>query len=706
MGQGSSLPNRRQETILQRTDMNNSRHTNYDHNNTTITDTTTSTNHADNDNSENSLSTVSISRVGRFRRHLNAFSRLSGLSPNRHHTSSVSRVPYSISTRRRPIFGSSIPRRNTIFELPQTHFSIASNQLTTTEQLDLHALNHNDYSFSIRDLPLIDISSPGDFIPERITLESSTNTDRPLFRGIIRRSQRNNTLSRNTRRALEMSRRIRADNDTVMQHSFNASGLNAISLRPGEDQATMLSRLLSVAAAATAASLVGNNEQAIAEARDIAISPNSRDGRESHIVDGSFESFLRALQNGRLASALRNGGSENGGGIPNENEETASVQPLNFFRMFRFGNPQGNTHENEDGLQNPRLVPIIIVGIRSVPPRDVTDPNTQHTSPFFDTLANLSVNMPVNYETSYQGGLENQRLNEHDIFPSSSSTHSVSMSETHTSGSTSSVGAGISNGEMIATHLDTIRSFSTSESASENTRLEDQITQLNPNTYTISSLEEPSTQRRSFYLENLFTQRSQSVSENIPENRNTIDNNTSGFNSDNIRRVSVNNNTSEINNNVNRASNSSTDRSRNTSTNRSTSTSNNGRRNSTRSWIIYVLGGSYPEDHPILTTPSLFTDSPTYEDMLLLSSLIGPAKSPVATKDEIESAGGLHVLSVNSSVAHIYLDERCVICLNNYQIGEECRELNKCKHFFHKACIDQWLMTGRNTCPTCRAEGN
>ena len=28
----------------------------------------------------------------------------------------------------------------------------------------------------------------------------------------------------------------------------------------------------------------------------------------------------------------------------------------------------------------------------------------------------------------------------------------------------------------------------------------------------------------------------------------------------------------------------------------------------TRTWIVYVLGGSYPEDHPILTTPSLFTD--------------------------------------------------------------------------------------------------
>ncbi len=33
-----------------------------------------------------------------------------------------------------------------------------------------------------------------------------------------------------------------------------------------------------------------------------------------------------------------------------------------------------------------------------------------------------------------------------------------------------------------------------------------------------------------------------------------------------------------------------------------------GRSEGSRTWIVYVLGGSYPEDHPILTTPSLFTD--------------------------------------------------------------------------------------------------
>lgn len=666
MGQTSSLQSRQQENILEGPEMIHSSHTN--HHNTVITAPSSSTNSncVEQNDTQSSSTNNNPSRASRFRRHLTAFSRLGGLSPNRHHTSSsISRVPYSINGRRRSIFGSSIPRRNTVFELPQTHFSISPNQLTSTEHLDLYVLNRENH------------------VPEGSVSESSTNTDQ-LFRGIIRRSQRN-TLSRNTRRALEISGRIRTNNDAIIQHSINGSGLNAISLRSGEDQAAMLSRLLSVAAAATAASLVGNNEQAIAEAHDIAMSQNPTNDRDLHVVDGSFESFLRALQNGRLAAALRNGGSENGGGLPNENEENSSIQPLNFFRMFRFGNSQENTQENNDDPRNPRLVPIIIVGIRSVPPRDITGPSTQHTSPFFDTLANLSVNMPLNYETSYRRDTEAQESNEQTVFSSNLPAHSLSMSERPISGSTNTISEDRSVQEGTSRHINTSRS---TVSTSQNLRSMDQTTRSDSNT-DVSTSSEPIMQRRnSLYLENLFTQRSQNINEHSSEN----------INSNDITPESNNNDATRMNNNNNTRASSST-------ANRSGRSGNDNRHNSTRSWIIYVLGGSYPEDHPILTTPSLFTDSPTYEDMLLLSSLIGPAKSPVATKDEIESAGGLHVLSVNSSAADIYLEERCVICLNNYEIGEECRKLSKCKHFFHKACIDEWLMTGRNTCPTCRAEG-
>lgn len=120
-----------------------------------------------------------------------------------------------------------------------------------------------------------------------------------------------------------------------------------------------------------------------------------------------------------------------------------------------------------------------------------------------------------------------------------------------------------------------------------------------------------------------------------------------------------------------------------------------------RSWIIYVLGGSYPENHPILTTPSLFTESPTYEDMLLLSTLLGgPAKPPVASEEDVASAPGLFIIHMRdgtlvaetengNDVVALPEDARCLVCLCDFEIDEEARRLVKCGHLFHRPCIDQ-----------------
>ena len=144
-----------------------------------------------------------------------------------------------------------------------------------------------------------------------------------------------------------------------------------------------------------------------------------------------------------------------------------------------------------------------------------------------------------------------------------------------------------------------------------------------------------------------------------------------------------------------------------------------------------------------MTTPSLFTDSPTYEDMMLLSALLGPAKPPVASEGDVAEAGGLfkveatrpeptatetlEAVAVDGS-ARIPLsaDQRCLVCLCDFEIQEEARRLAKCGHLFHRECIDevrnpqgwqrlttthdtdhslQWLTKGRNSCPLCRAEG-
>lgn len=43
----------------------------------------------------------------------------------------------------------------------------------------------------------------------------------------------------------------------------------------------------------------------------------------------------------------------------------------------------------------------------------------------------------------------------------------------------------------------------------------------------------------------------------------------------------------------------------------------------------------------------------------------------------------------------------CVFCLSRIDDGEEVREL-RCRHVFHRECLDSWLLRPRATCPLCR----
>ncbi|KAJ4708812.1 RING-H2 finger protein [Melia azedarach] len=44
----------------------------------------------------------------------------------------------------------------------------------------------------------------------------------------------------------------------------------------------------------------------------------------------------------------------------------------------------------------------------------------------------------------------------------------------------------------------------------------------------------------------------------------------------------------------------------------------------------------------------------------------------------------------------------CSVCLSVFEEGEEVRQLPRCKHSFHVACIDMWLYSHFD-CPLCRA---
>lgn len=94
------------------------------------------------------------------------------------------------------------------------------------------------------------------------------------------------------------------------------------------------------------------------------------------------------------------------------------------------------------------------------------------------------------------------------------------------------------------------------------------------------------------------------------------------------------------------------------------------------------------------------SQNPTYEDMLLLSSLLGPARPPVASREDVAFAPGVFRLRKSAGTlvtaalqetqhVSITVGERCLVCLCDYEVEDVVRQLSKCKHLFHRECIDQ-----------------
>ncbi|KZT60345.1 hypothetical protein CALCODRAFT_130791 [Calocera cornea HHB12733] len=118
----------------------------------------------------------------------------------------------------------------------------------------------------------------------------------------------------------------------------------------------------------------------------------------------------------------------------------------------------------------------------------------------------------------------------------------------------------------------------------------------------------------------------------------------------------------------------------------------------TRSYIIWVVGGHYPPNHPIITAPHLLTGQLDHDDLWALGELLGQVKPPTATREEIEKSG-LQVIRVTdlkeweeSGRVASNCTERCLICLGDYEDEEgddgDVRVLG-CRHCFHKLCVDR-----------------
>ncbi|KAJ3155142.1 hypothetical protein HDU89_007332 [Geranomyces variabilis] len=124
----------------------------------------------------------------------------------------------------------------------------------------------------------------------------------------------------------------------------------------------------------------------------------------------------------------------------------------------------------------------------------------------------------------------------------------------------------------------------------------------------------------------------------------------------------------------------------------------------------------------------------TYEDFLRLAELLGPARPRHAAAADVErelpiikfgaTRDSGEAMDVDGSVeeerttteskpdtsskVNWRMDdlvpatrEKCMICLSMYENGDDVRVM-RCRHGFHKGCLDQWLTQYVNSCPLCR----
>jgi hypothetical protein len=55
----------------------------------------------------------------------------------------------------------------------------------------------------------------------------------------------------------------------------------------------------------------------------------------------------------------------------------------------------------------------------------------------------------------------------------------------------------------------------------------------------------------------------------------------------------------------------------------------------------------------------------------------------------------------NATTPNIFACETCSICLHDFYGNDKVRLLPRCAHLFHPKCIDPWLTSQKNCCPSC-----
>lgn len=176
-----------------------------------------------------------------------------------------------------------------------------------------------------------------------------------------------------------------------------------------------LPRILHLAATAIAAQLSGTSEQPVPDMQ--AIGPDD--------LDGSLNNLFRTLQN----ATSMTGETRTHDGSQDPTRPLGTLPPLNFLRVFRFvsqtstatvPNAASNaerigrrtrtdnqlaTDENNTVDPEGRTVTLVVVGVRSVPSENIGHEDTAAGDPNMDSLLNFSPLAPTNALRHGAGGL-------------------------------------------------------------------------------------------------------------------------------------------------------------------------------------------------------------------------------------------------------------------------------------------------------------
>jgi hypothetical protein len=451
--------------------------------------------------------------------------------------------------------------------------------------------------------------------------------------------------------------------DSVPHPRREGRGVNLLRGRSSRlirrDDEAPLSRILQVAAAAIAAQLSGSQHPLA-----------NLESMGDDLFDGSLNNFVEELNT--TTDSAHNSGSVTA---------SSTGQPLNFWRVFRFASPSEDhmTTTNDSDNPEPRTVTLVVVGVRSVPsssiPRDTnadsgsdavpgSTPARPGPSGVLRSLnrARLGRRSSIANPTPFPNQYDSQRHPRHGLNRFSGPPSLFASDEEHPSLLRRSRTYSDTHGLDILS--------STGASAATSRPSSPTLGQHGPADDGDGVAHDQETGGRS---------RSPHHSDGISGDRNVHQRRRSA--SDLVRHRNLGSGASRRNGTIDP----------------------DGGPVQGRSWLIYVVGTNLPEDHPAFTTPSLFTDNPSYEDLLLLSNILGPVKPPVASNDDIAASGGRFRLvvreengsfrgsSINDDGAEITIlsTERCQICLEDYALEQELRQLTKCSHVFHQECVDE-----------------